>query len=325
MIKYNFIASCYGLNIQTTLNRGTKIYEDIRLSNNSKQVQTLFASPFKNVIGSLEYEQLHKAPYFYANGALENDIVFEDDNVGLEKLSDFIKRVQVFTNVLWLVKDHSINTEMCFIEYQRDKQNDKEVKWSSNSRTSIYLNSHCKRVDTIFSINEIKKGLDYFSTLSEDVDSFKDENNQTTYKAKRVERMFYFLQAARNQSYIPNRISVFVTLLETLLSTTNIEVTHKLKERMAWLLGDSFEQRKEIFKTMGDIYSVRSANVHGNKMPKKGDSTEKLEVLSQKIEEYTRQLIIKILTEKEIKAIYDENNDNKIDSWLEEVCLGKES
>lgn len=149
--------------------------------------------------------------------------------------------------------------------------------------------------------------------------------SKNAYKGNRFERVFYFLQAARSQSYLPSRISSFVTLLETLLSTTGSDVTHKLKERLAWLIGKDFEERKEIFDNLGIIYNIRSSNVHGNSMPKKGNSSEKLENLSMIIENYTRRLILKFLEGDTIKDLYmgvGDTADKKIEKWLNDIVLG---
>lgn len=144
----------------------------------------------------------------------------------------------------------------------------------------------------------------------------------------RIERAFYLLQAARSQSYLPERISIFITLLETLFSTSNTDVTYKLRERVAWLLGEDFEGRKDIFDNMGVIYDIRSKHVHGSTVPNKAKTKEELVKYSIELEKYVRVILIKILTEEDINKLYRKNengkyDDQELEKFFKEICLGK--
>lgn len=59
-------------------------------------------------------------------------------------------------------------------------------------------------------------------------------------------------------------------LLECLLSTRNIEITHLISERAATILGKNKEDKLQIYKDVKSIYHQRSRIVHGQGVPKKG-------------------------------------------------------
>lgn len=42
MIKYKFIAYAYDLEIKNTMNRGIKVFENLRISNNPNKVSEIF-------------------------------------------------------------------------------------------------------------------------------------------------------------------------------------------------------------------------------------------------------------------------------------------
>ncbi|MGH0681364.1 hypothetical protein [Bacillus mycoides] len=327
MAKYKFIASLHDFEIKQVLNKGIVIKDNIRISNSSNKVSEIIDRTFSDAIGGLELTCIETMPYFYAVGDCEEENVFQDSKVGLEFLGYFLLCTQYFNSLLWLIKDNSVNIENGFLRLQSSRK----IKCHSNSRTGAFFNSKGKREVTEFTpeeINAIVKFSQYFFNPlhTEEVESTKEASLEA-FKGDRIERFFYFLQAARVESYLPNRISTFVTLLETLLSTSSTEVTHKLKERLAWILGENFEERKEIFDTMGVIYKIRSANVHGNTMPKQGNSLEKLEKLSMTVEEYARKLILKIINDEDIRGLYrgvGERVDKKIENWLNELVLGKQ-
>ncbi len=322
-----FLAAIHDFQIASVLNKGIVIFENIRISNQKERVRNLITEPFFESIGGLEAEFLISNPYMYLQTNYENDEIFKDNEEGMAFLNYYLIVSQIFCSCLWLVKDNSVNVESGFLNVTSGIK----TLTHSNLRSSIFYNSVGKRSNVVFTQEEIKKALEihnglfnpitYEGTKSVGFSSFE------VYKEGRIERFFYFLQAARNESYLPSRIAGFVTLLETLLSTSSSEVTHKLKERLAWLLGSNFEERKEIFDNLGIIYTIRSANVHGNTMPKKGNSIEKLEKLSIIIEDYTRKLIIKFIGNTEIMKLYKEKGevaDRRIEALLNDLVLGKQ-
>lgn len=328
MIQYKFVAYAYDLKVSHKMNKGTKVFENLRISNNGNKISQMFHPEFKNAIGRLEYNYLSSGPYFYAEGEIEEDNIFEEDKLGLEFLDHFMKKVQLVNSLLWLVKDNSIHTEICYLQLK----NEDSVKFHSNGRTMMFNNSKGTREEVNFSTDELKFPEliynVYFRKPIDDTASNTLNDSLPVYEASRIERAFYLLQAARAQVYLPERISIFTTLLETLFSTSNTDVTHKLRERVAWLLGGNFEEREEIFNDMGVIYGIRSNHVHNSTVPKNAKTQEQLISYTAILEDYIREILVKILTEEEINKLYQKNDkgkydDTELEKFFKNICLGK--
>ncbi len=45
------------------------------------------------------------------------------------------------------------------------------------------------------------------------------------------------------------------------------ELSYRLKQRAAWLLGNNYNERKEMTKLFGDLYKLRSTAVHTGDLP----------------------------------------------------------
>lgn len=325
MVKYKFIASLHNIKIKETLSKGIIFKDHLRISNSGQKITEYVDNEFRMAMGNIEYFSLIKKPYIYSISYRESSTIIHDDDEGMNLLDYFLLSSQTFPSLLWLIKDNSVNVENGFLELEDGDYR----KYHSNYRRISFYNVKGKTEEVEFSREELNKTVNLFNNLFDPIDmktakeiAFTSTN---AYKGNRLERVFYFLQDARSQSYLPNRISSFVTLLETLLSTTGSDVTHKLKERLAWFIGEDYEERKEIFDNLGIIYSIRSANVHGNTMPKKGNSLEKLENLTIMIENYTRRLIHKFIGDETIQDLYKEvgeTSDKKIEKWLNDMVLG---
>lgn len=321
-VKYKFIASIHHLQLDKITSRGIRLFDDLRISLDSS-MRGIVDDYFIHNVGMLEYEQLKNGPYYYAISRKETSKDLFNPENAFAFLDYYLIQIQLINNLLWLIKSHSINTETAFLQVEKEGK----IKHYSNNRVTAFSNHNGKKEDVTFSSEDFKKALklkDFlYDEFNSDTVSDADIMHEQIYKAKRLERTFYILQSARSFDHLPLRISNFVTILETLLSTSSSEVTHKLRERVAWLLGEDFEGRTKIYKIIGDIYSVRSNYVHGNSMPKKFNTNVKLVGLSVEIEDLVRKLILKILLDEDINEIYKRNNDEEIENWLLDVCLGK--
>ncbi|WP_033542899.1 HEPN domain-containing protein [Planococcus sp. CAU13] len=325
MSNYKFIASIHNLKIKETLSKGILFKENLRISNSKSKLEDYIDEYFISIIGKLEYTSLMDLPYFYSTASIEDPEIIIKDEKGMDLLNYFILSTQSFSSLLWLVKDNSVNVINGFI----DLEDEVKRNFHTNYRTTSFYNKEGKTAIVEFTREEINKVISLHKNLFVPFNletSIKNEHtSKEAFNGNRFERVFHSIQAARSEAYLPSRIALFITVLETLLSTTSSEVSHKLKERLAWLLGSNYFERKEIFDNLGLIYSIRSAYVHGNTMPKKGNSIEKLEGLSSIIEDYTRKIVLKFLEDERIRNLYvgvGEATDRRIETWLNEIVLG---
>lgn len=317
-MKYIYVAKVYGLEVDRVLNRDIQVIENIRISNQRDRLERRCDIYFKQTIGTLEYDALLSGPYLYAEGDFPKSLNPEE---GLIYLNYLNRLSQSLGTALWIIKDNSVLTEMGFL-YIYNKHN-KYV--SSNSRTSYFLNSKGEINETRFSCTEIKDGINSYIGKFNEGNTADLEHHEVskiiTTQANRLLRFIYFLQTTRNQGFLPSRISMYCTLLETLLSTDNQEISHKISERTAKIIGKDLVEREEIFKFVKQAYAIRSANVHGDKLPKKFRELNNQIDISIKIDKLIRQLFRIIINDDDLLEMYINDNNEKLNIWFNKLIL----
>ncbi|WP_062235726.1 HEPN domain-containing protein [Fictibacillus sp. FJAT-27399] len=321
-MKFYFVASIYNLKVQRVMNKGLEVIEGIRLSNSKERLDTFIDDFFMTLAGKLEVDELYDKPFLYYQGNTEQlEIDIDNGEARLDLLDYYLKMAQTFSNFLWLAKDNSVTVQQGFLYIKNSDGTPHSM--TSNMRTPIFFNSKCKNEQIIFTYEELKR-------LAE---SIKGLNNQHIIKepdqmamvvntlSNRIERFNYFLQSTRTQTHLPSKIGMYCTLLETFLSTDKDEITHKIAERMARILGGTYEERLEIFTFIKNAYAVRSSTVHGDKLNKKYRDIEKLEEMSSKFDDYLRSLYVYILSEEKVSQLYRDDNNEKLNDWFRELIL----
>jgi hypothetical protein len=99
----------------------------------------------------------------------------------------------------------------------------------------------------------------------------------------------YKFVAGINQSFPENIVLDYSVALESLFAEGKDQISFKLRLFCALFIGESYKERKEIFKSIGDFYSIRSNIVHGNK----AKITEEKFKLIERIGLYLNKSIIK--------------------------------
>ncbi len=99
----------------------------------------------------------------------------------------------------------------------------------------------------------------------------------------------------------------------------NKELTYRLSLRAARLLGNSFDERYEIFKLIKDLYKYRSKVAHGEHLDslKKPDA-ERVDKVLKDAPNLLKKSIIKMLSVNELKGL---KNDAKIAEWWSKLEL----
>ena len=118
----------------------------------------------------------------------------------------------------------------------------------------------------------------------------------------RFPRAMYFLQAARNAGSIPEKIAFYCTSFEALVSTDSMELSHKVSERVAALLGDGGDGGNNptiIYSEIKGAYDTRSKLVHGDKLRKAHETYVEQSV---KCDVILRKLLFQFATDKALKS-----------------------
>jgi hypothetical protein len=115
----------------------------------------------------------------------------------------------------------------------------------------------------------------------------------------------------------PDRILDQTIILEALFSDDKKqELQHKLSLRIANLLGEDFEERRSIFKTVKDGYDARSKISHGSEL------TPALRGVDQRFSEFVRRALALYLTYVHRNAVTNSAGEKDFIRKLDERSLG---
>ncbi|MEK6479046.1 hypothetical protein WJR50_15975 [Catalinimonas sp. 4WD22] len=236
------------------------------------------------------------------------------------------EHVQFFFMCLWFIKDCSSNADTLYT------YNIEENNAYPRYRNIFISNASGEYTNTKFSYEELANAYSIFhkaaSLMNKGLDAKKFieskpvDNAQTTLGSmhyipyndrNRIDRALMFLSLARANSFLPLKISFYVAIFETLFTTDNSEVTHKVSERISYYLASEFETKIDTFKLIKTAYTIRSKFVHGQHLGSKFKTREKLINISKEIDQLTRILLLKIIkTDSE----YFLQDNNRLDEWL---------
>lgn len=108
----------------------------------------------------------------------------------------------------------------------------------------------------------------------------------------------------------------FTTALEALLAKlrSDVPITYRLKTRVSHLLGSNLSSRREVAKTISDLYGVRSAIVHGGRYEVRAEDLANIRFFSM-------QSIIVILDQEPFRSM---TNEQEFEGWFEDQVLSTE-
>lgn len=317
-MKYLFIAPIYNLEISEYLGRGAHVVEDFFVSNDPVLAKELLTERFIGSVGTLESEHLLKSPAFaFSSG----DWPFpKDSEHSLLVLGNYLRILQMLFMALWVVKDNSANTELGFIEV--DCRAPLSVI-SSNARAIMLTNCRGETGACQVSRSEFETARGYLGRLEgEQLNPFSLEEDEVLGRRSavdRISRAWYFLQAARASTSIPERITYYCVCLETLVSTDTAGLSHKVAERVAWLVGKSKDDRMELYRILKRAYSLRSQTVHGSSASFTG---RELPELSEKCDDILRRIYEAIFRGAEVSSVLLGSNQDIDEYFLERVLAG---
>lgn len=98
------------------------------------------------------------------------------------------------------------------------------------------------------------------------------------------------------------RFALLIIALESIYSTSNVEVTYSLSQRLAWFLGKNYEERLTYFEKAKKCYRIRSQIVHGDTVH--GDLRKQVDDLMVDVEKITRLTLLKILLDSQLIDIF---------------------
>ncbi len=234
----------------------------------------------------------------------------------MHKLNQLVNGLASF---LWFIKDNSVNPT----EIYGHVSHGKDHSLLSMSPTSVITNCHAQQKEVSFTKDEIDRAYNlsrqYISICPQNEEEFADKISSRAYSGNvssgfmkaekeeisynnfnRIERAIKFLQIARETTYLPRKISMYMPIFECLFCLEAEGVSHKVSERVAFYLG---YDKKGIFKDLKDAYNIRSRYLHGDEIKKDQTKREYQIDLATKIDNITRSVLTKIITDDSTKFL----------------------
>lgn len=281
-------------------------FPDIRLEKNGSQINVI-DEHLHFELGNSQVEDIKNSVCFYTNTGLEEKHL----DYFVEVFSDF---VITFIDALWLLKDNAISSD--FVLYRIENGKSHFIR-----KFFINSNSHCEYSDTSFSKSEIEDAFEWFTLLvnqknvstdrklNENEERIDDgiinlDKNYPYEKTNRFQRARRFISVARKQTVLHAKITYYISALESLLSSTEIELRMQVADRGSRILGTSYEERIRINNVISIAYSFRSKYIHGavasqKSMNKSLKFLGSVEELSEEMDQILRKLIKLFLTDLE--------------------------
>ncbi|HHT7066894.1 HEPN domain-containing protein [Bacillus thuringiensis] len=296
-MKYRFITTPHNMKLSTVKNKGIELFPGARISNGSKSIsETLETNLVLHTVGSMTSGAIKNSTYVYIDGEFENIHTKQEfDEVGVQHTFSLLRQVEHFTHELWKIKDNNVYVIEGFL-FAYNKHLEDGFTYSA-SLTGVYSYSTHEQKESTFSDFELAAAIQNFVPIP------KEEFNEKNFggkhpdvdillknkKSKRMMRAMYFTVGARSSAVMPRKIVNYCNALECLFTTGKSEVSHKIAERVAIMLGTSVESKKDLFQLVKKAYNFRSEMVHGQALKAK---EEDLVIVSKGLDDVLRKLIV---------------------------------
>lgn len=301
MKKYKFISTLRYLTITESIEAWLTLMPGIDITNNKKLISSIIDNEFKDVAGIIEFEHFINA---------DNLIYCEIDETFFNKGEDshealyvWLVWLEMLLNDLWLIKDNAVICEAAFCKLTN--------AWTRNNLThSVFMSSGVSFTNTEMTLEELKK----WNEKSHQVQSFLFSsestltNSFTNTNFSRVGRSMRFIKAATRENHPAVKLAHYCSAFESLFSTDNSELSHKLSERVALFLKDFGFDPIVVFDDLKSFYGIRSKVTHGDSL--KTNKEQLLSSMSQKCDNYLRNILNIIINDDELLRLFDGNKDN---------------
>ncbi len=113
------------------------------------------------------------------------------------------------------------------------------------------------------------------------------------------------------------KIANYCAAFETMFTTENMELSHKLAERSAYFVKEEFD-KLTTYKQLKKAYGIRSKLTHGASIEKK--LVDELPEISIKTDRILRTAFLKIINDEKLIELFDSSND-RIDAFFESLIF----
>lgn len=303
--QHRFIAATKHIGSSEDLGRGVEVtgpYGSLYFTNSKELRASLIDEELPVYAGRLEVDHIRASPaIFYA------DVPGSTSDAEIQRrLLECLRTARMFFVTLWKIKDHCADMELGFVGAPNSM-------WASNQivAASRCADGSCQFVN--FSKVELQEASNHLGEIE-----FVHSHGKTALgsKSTRAERALYWVQVARADYDLAFRVAHYCSALETMLSTSPSEISHRLAERVSVLLGQNQEEKLELYTQMKKAYDVRSKVIHGSRL---SDSKLDLGSVSIWCDDILRRLFWLISSSEEVASVLESDNETIDKFFLQKV------
>jgi len=304
MQKYKLITTLRFLEIHEPIDKCFTLMPGIDLITDRKKIKKIIDKEFLGIAGRIETNHILNSNHILYCEADEK--IFDKNCSSNQALIIWLLWLDMLINDSWLVKDNALACEIAFCKMSDGKQSE----WSSNylsHQASLSTGEQYKT--TTYNMDELIE----WESQCHKVQSYLHNKNSgalasfTNKQYSRIGRARHFITAARREPHPAIKISHYCSAFESLFSTDNTELSHKLSERVALFLKKNNYNPIPVFDDMKLFYGVRSKVTHGDSIQ---ESKEKeLSKLSSKCDSYLRSIFCIILNDTKMQEVFDGKKD----------------
>ncbi len=296
------------------------------VTNNRAKISKLLGSDIALVMGMHFHDSTRGAD---AVIYLEGDISQTDQELSQLSVDQFVHYAMEFLLSLWLVKDHAVDLLPAVLRISHPtKRNDYRILTFGQSNFDRYGRSGAVE----FTREEIRNACEYNQDLVQKLTRANPEENASVVRSRaatnfegtssRLLRFLSLLEKGRNMPDVGIKLGLFCSCLECLFSKkdTNTEVTHRVAEKAAFLLGSNPVERKDIYKRVQQAYDMRSSVLHGGTIRDKDLS--KLPEVSSDTDSILRKVFTKIILNPDLLKLFTEDETRLQEMFLELLFSG---
>lgn len=309
-MSYLYITALLNFEISEKLSDPIEIDKNLYVTNNPDHFIKKIKPEQALSIGGLETQYL-----FHGNSVVFSERNTKSIEESHSEIVNFMRDTLAFLHSLWLHHDNSVNVELGFAISSDGKH------VHSNSLQYHYWSSEGKKLTWKISKPELegicKKYKGKLSGMGVEIQP------KFTMQQKGIGRMniaINFLQQARSSADLGLKIANYCSFFESILSTTNVELSHQMAERAAFYLCTTPEERLEHYKLSKKAYSIRSKIVHGDILS--ASSLNSLVLVAQHCDISARKLINMYFEDSEFSAALCSLNSEVTDSFFTNKIFG---
>lgn len=260
-------------------------------------------TPFQKLYGSLYTDNFLTEPCFRYLGNIEHlktSFSADENNLLTIRINNALT---VFINVIWLVKDNSVNLRKLVLAGEKFTISDHKLL--------SFTKANGDTLETELNQNELNKVLYFFNKITPLVSNKEIDQSSIPLKDKgiistesfstihnslsRFNRAFDYVIIARTQSSAIPKIASMISACECLFTIRGESIGAQLKRRIPKYIGESCKDKSDIIKLINKTYDIRSRYLHGGNISKKYNSREQIIPLAIDLDLILRKIFTKII------------------------------